>query len=239
MEIDEAIDARRRIFQVCRELRELFERAAQPGAPNRFEWKGETWWVDQVRCFALRERNAREFVVGEATTLPHDEDVDLEIQAYTSRFLMSDFLNFWAAEIAGRRARRVFLADAHLVNLVGGQPLVNPAFAPLFWLAVREELVPSLTRPIEIWSVVWDMIFDMANYPLSRSKEDEVRRAQVDFVVRLGVEIDAGLAVAATDDEWTATCERVLEERLPRFDSGLFTVIVREAGQLSREAGRK
>jgi hypothetical protein len=194
--------------------------------------------VDQVRCFAFKKGITLEVPASGAKTLPHDDDVDLKIEALMSQFLMNDFINFWAAEIAGQGRRLGSLADSNLVNIVGGQPLVNPAFASLFWLAVQKEIIPSLTRAIELWSVVWDMIFDMKNYPMSRSRQDEVRRAQVDYVVdEVGVAIDVDGAVSATDEEWAATCERVLAERMHKLDAGLFTVIVREAGELVRKAG--
>ena len=140
----------RRIGALLDAAREAFL-GAMHGDSNVLTWYGEQFWVDRVRWLVLP------MFVFDAPPAGHTlvDDGDggevhdnLEVFGGPSRMQASNqFLRVFGAMLAGTTDRRTWaMTGAHLLNLAVVQPLINPPFGPLFWLAFAQERPgPSIT----------------------------------------------------------------------------------------------
>ncbi|NJM90924.1 MAG: hypothetical protein HC863_01175 [Myxococcales bacterium] len=68
-------------------------------------------------------------------------------------------LKMWARVIAGAASRGLWdLVGAKVINLAIAQPAVNPAFGPLFWLALADDMGPVGDHADNLFELVGPMI---------------------------------------------------------------------------------
>jgi len=78
--------------------------------------------------------------------------------------------------LAGATERHSWtVTGADLLNLAVDQPLVNPPFGPLFWLALAED-APGPAD--DLYTDLAPMMFDMSMDPAREPSPEAVRRAQ-------------------------------------------------------------
>src|SRR4051812_29093572 len=132
---------RRRVGGVIDAAREAFLRAMHADS-NVMAWYDEKFWVDRVRWLAVPMLDA-----GSVGQTPQDDgeggEVNETLAVYggSSRWIPSyALLRVLGMMLAGTTERQIWaLNGAHLLNLMVVQPLVNPPFGPLFWLALAED----------------------------------------------------------------------------------------------------
>jgi hypothetical protein len=160
---------RRRVGDLLATAREDFFRAMRSDS-NVLTWYGERFWVDRVRWLVVPmlafDTPPRGF------TLVEDGDggeisENLEVYGGPSRLQTSyEFLSVLGAMLSGGAMQHPWVVTAaHLLNLAIVQPLMNPAFGPLFWLVLAED-VPGPAD--NLYTDLAPMMFDMSVYPAQR-----------------------------------------------------------------------
>jgi hypothetical protein len=107
------------------------------------------------------------------------------------------------------------MTGAHLLNLAVVQPLINPPFGPLFWLAFAQDT----PRPIDnFYQTVGESMFDMMAYPTRMSDPDELRRGQGRLLLELTSGVAGGDAEQRSADDWLRICSWQLHAQYPIMD---------------------
>jgi hypothetical protein len=216
--------------------REPFLRAVHSDS-NVLTWYDRQFWVDHVRWLVVPM-----FDVG-AATIGHTLQTDgeggevnetLAVYGGSSRMNWShELLRVLGAMLAGTTERRIWdMTSAHLLNLAVVQPLVNPPFGPLFWLALAEDAPGPADN---LYTDLAPMMFDMSAYPTRVPSPQEVRRAQGEFLLRLTSGLVGGDAEQRTADDWLRICTWPLYAQWPMMDR-LFTAIWSRTTQAEIEA---
>ncbi|MEZ4361963.1 MAG: hypothetical protein R3B48_17365 [Kofleriaceae bacterium] len=216
-----------------------FERALAPGQPNTFVWHGETFWVDKARRFVVPQ-GSMAMVNGGARlledTLPADDPEAAELlDIYAGEYQLEDsgsILKMWAGLIAGATSRGLWdLVAAKVINLAIAQPTINPAFRPLFWLSLADDLGPIGDYADNLFKVVGPMIYLLIDYPQRTPSPDEVRRAQLEFLERMFPGSAAGCE-QLSETEWAAVCEAQLRLHQDLVDKRFFEPLLERIGAL-------
>jgi hypothetical protein len=225
---EETSHTRRIVLGEIERVQASFSASLQPGAANTFAWQGATYWVDRQRWLVLNANEARAF--SDATTVPDAEEDLLSYYGGDGRTLhVDDAVDVLAWLVSGTLDKHSWqLTVTHVMNLVMIQPLVNPACAPLFWVAMNTALAGD-DSPADLMAIMRPMTFDMARYPGSRSEAPAVRQAQADYVRRRhrdGLPQDW----ARLDDRaWADACKQVFAAARYGIESHVLEPITRRA----------
>jgi len=227
---------RQRVGEVFATAREAFLRAMHSDS-NVLTWYGQQFWVDRMRWLVIPMRAFNTPPTG--ATLGYDGDggennENLEVFGGASRLLTSDqFLSVLGDMLAGGPIKPPWtLTGAHLLNLAVVQPLVNPSFGPLFWLALAED-APSPAD--NLYTDLAPMMFDMSVYPTRLPSPQDVRRAQGEFLLRLTSGLVGGDAEQRSEDDWLRICTWSLYAQWPMMDR-LFTAVWSHTAQAEIDA---
>jgi hypothetical protein len=243
MSQERTIRLRQAVLADLAAAKESFERALQPDQPNVFLWHGEKFWVDRVRRFIVPEASALRVDEGawvSRDTLPAaDFEASELLDLYCGEYQLEDtgsLLRMWARLMAGVGARHMWDLDgAKMLNLAVAQPALNPAFAPLFWLFLADDLGPG---PIEdyddnLFKRVRPMIYLLADYPNLTPSPEEVRSAQIDFLEGMFPESTDASCQQLSDAEWAARCDQQLQLHQKLVDERFFERLLERIGALN------
>src|SRR5262249_11039057 len=148
-----------------------------PGHPNRFGWLESELWIDRKRWLVLGLTTATRIGCADADTVPDELYAEIEMSGCRhSPTLPSRIVDLAAAFVAGNGAdRKNGPLVAEFVNHTVIQPLVNPAYASLFWLELGWELHPENAMSTTLGTSVGPMAIDLAKYPESKRDAPEAR----------------------------------------------------------------
>jgi hypothetical protein len=198
---------RLRVGAVIAEAREKFL-AAMHSDSNVFTWYNEEFWVDRVRWLVLPMSHLGTKATGH--TLQDDGeggDVNDALVMYggSSRMNWShELTRVLGAMLAGTTERHFWdMSGAHLLNLAVVQPMVNPPFGPLFWLALAEDAPGPADN---LYTTLTPMMFDMTAYPTRVPDPQDIRRAQGEFLMQLTGGIAGGDAERYSANDWLRLC---------------------------------
>jgi hypothetical protein len=202
---------RERVFVEVERLRTVVDPLLRGEGSNRFTWVDEELWVDRSRCLVLDAGKARTFGCYDSDRVPNERESEIEYRG--CRFSSADawrMVDLLACFALGRSFRKQVYVD-DFVTFTVLQPRVNPAFGPLFWLALDAEL-DWTARAAErtLSTMIGPMAYDLSRYPASLSEAPSVRDAQLDFVQKY---VEPGLASKwkyASDAEWAEHCDELL-----------------------------
>ena len=228
---------RQRVDALLDTARELFLRAMHSDS-NILTWYGKRFWVDRVRwlvvpMLAFDTPPTGFTLVGDGGEVGEN----LEVFGGTSHLEASNqLLDVLGAMLAGGSMKPPWgMTGAHLLNLAVVQPLVNPSFGPLFWLALAEDAPGPADN---LYTDLAPMMFEMSVYPTRVPSSQEVRRAQGEFLLRLTSGLVGGDAEQRSADDWLRICTWPLYAQWPMMDR-LFTRSGRTPpGPRSRRASR-
>jgi hypothetical protein len=224
--------ARRFILDALAEAREGFVRAIQPEGSNAFTWQGESFWVDRKRSVVLPMLTVAAW--RELATLPDDGELGeafnlIECFAGSARMVSTgDILKCFVQVLRGQ-VDGWDGACAHLLNLAVAQPLINPAFESLFWLALADDSGPAGHRE-NLYELVAPMTHETKDFPDVRLARADVRLAQVSFLQRMVADADLGGARALSDEAWAARCADELARRHVLVEQHVFHEVLLRAG---------
>ncbi len=199
---------RERVFVEIERLRPTVEAALTPDGSNEFSWLECELWVERSRWLVLEQGFARDKVHATGDRVPDQYQEDLQFWSSRHHFVSSwDLVELLAAFIRGDGAERRHGGKCStFINYAIVQPLVNPAFGSLFWLAVDEDLDRMHAAAPDLGEAVGAMAYDMSWYPESRCEATQVRGAQIEFVKKK-LEPDLHSKWLYADEEaWAAHC---------------------------------
>jgi hypothetical protein len=205
---------RERVFVEVERLRNVVQNALTPGQSNVFSWMEAEFWVDRSRCLALGKPMVVDELKCENTDRVPDSLEHL-LKFCSPRHATNDawqHVRLLKAFIRGSGPeRKRYDLSGDFLNFAVIQPLVNPAFASLFWLGLNRELDRARAASRFLGDGIGAMAFDMATYPASRSEAPQVRDAQVQFVAEY---VDGSLPEGkwryANDEDWARYCAELL-----------------------------
>jgi hypothetical protein len=210
---------RRRVGAVLDGAREAFL-GAMRGDSNVLTWHGEQFWVDRERWLvvpvAVFDRSPSGFTLvddGEGGEV-HE---NLEVFGGPSRWVPShELLRVLGAILAGTTERRIWsMSGAHLLNLAVVQPLLNPAFAPLFWLSFAHDAPGPADN---LYQYFGESMFDMMAYPTRVPADAELRRGQGRLLLELSSGVAGGDAEQRSADDWLRICTWQVHAQYPIMD---------------------
>jgi hypothetical protein len=216
---------RQRVGDWLATARESFLRAMHSDS-NILTWYGEKFWVDRVRWLVV-PLLAFDTPPGGFTLVEGRADGEisenLEVYGGPSRMHASyQFLSGLGAMLSGEAMKHPWVVTAaHLLNLAIVQPLINPPFGPLFWLAFAEDAPGPADN---LYADIAPMMFDMSVYPTREPSPEAVRRAQGEFLLRFTSGLVGEDAEQRSADSWLRVCSWQLWAQWPMMDR-LFTAI--------------
>lgn len=232
---------RRRVGALIDDARELFVRAMHSDS-NVLTWYDKKFWVDRVRWLVVPLFDLETPVSG--YTLEDDGEggeINEKLAMYggSSRLDSSyEITRVLGAMLAGATQHQLWdMTGAHLLNLAVVQPLVNPAFGPLFWLALAEDIPGPADN---LYTTLAPMMFDMSVYPTRMPGPQEVRRAQGQFLLDVTSGLVGDDAEQRNAHDWLRICTWQLYAQYPRMN-GLFREVWSRTTQAeidAREAQR-
>lgn len=215
-------------------MRALFSASVRPGAGNTFEWGGHRRWVDQERWLVLDARHADSYPG--ATTLPVGADTESALEFYggESRCLFGDdaidVLSWLVSDTLAPNGW--WPSTLQLFNLLAVQPLVNPACAPLFWVALNQVMFNDASG--DVMAILRPLTYDMATYPASRGAAPQLRAAQADFF--RAQEAEPPPDWASLDDlAWAQACKHLVWQARCGIESHVFDLVRARARDLHDE----
>jgi hypothetical protein len=227
---------RQRLGALLDAAREVFLRTMRSDS-NVLTWYDRKFWVDRVRWLVLP--------LFEVEAAPADQTLDddgeggainekLAVYGGASRVNSSDELTrVLGSMLAGTTERHSWtVTGADLLNLAVVQPLVNPAFGPLFWLALAEDLPGPADN---LYTALTPMMFDMSVYPTRVPGPREVRRAQGQFLLELTAGLVGGDAEQRAAEDWLRICTWQLYAQYPLMN-GVFREVWSRTTQAEIEA---
>jgi hypothetical protein len=223
-----------------------FERALQPESPNVFTWHGEEFWVDRVRRFVIPGACAsrvKEDAWTSKDTLPaNDFEASELLDIYCGEYQLEDsgsIERMWARLIGGVASRHAWAMEgAKVINLAVAQLSINPAFGPLFWLALADDLGPIGDHRDNLFKLVLPMIYLQIHYPQRVPSPEEVRRAQIDFLERVFPGSTDGGCEQLSDGDWAAHCDEQLRLHQQLVDDRVFEPLLERIGALDEPEAR-
>jgi hypothetical protein len=206
-----------------------------PEAEQTFEWWGTPHWIDRKRKLVLRVDDVKKFV-GLATLPPIPETEELlrfygGADRYVDVIAAVDMLS-WL--VSGTLAQHSWLPSTTvMMNVLMVQPVVNPAFSPLSWVALSRAL-DDAEGPDNLMSVAGPMAYDMARYPASRADAPAVRRAQADYVRAASSNPLPDDWATLDDVAWAAVCNRLVGEYQYQIEPNVFRTVTERADRIRR-----
>jgi hypothetical protein len=176
------------------------------------------------------------------TTLPDDGEASeafnlIECAGGESRHVFTgNIQTVFARILCGVSCEDVFSTSADLLNLAVVQPLVNPAFESLFWLALAEDSGPAGHRE-NLYELALPMTYEMKHHPARHPSPAEVRRAQVAFLRERVPELDAQDALTLSESAWAARCAQELAQQWVAVDRHVLHDVFERAGEASALPG--
>jgi hypothetical protein len=229
---------RRRIGDEIARGRAAFQAALDPAAPPTFPWCGAELWVDRARWIAFPAHEVARAGAIDVDTLPADTrrgERLLAMYGGARRDEASHRVLRTLTEIAvGARFHAHGPSLVHLVNALAIQPLVNPAFEPLYWLVLASD-ADALAPSGDLYRVLDPMMFDMSQWPASRADAPAVRQAQIRVVSELAA-VDVAGAAEASDEGWAATCAEALASRHALVEGRVWADIESRAASVTDHA---
>lgn len=223
--------------------REEFLRCTQVDQSYVFTWHGEEFWVDRARMLVLSAFDVARW--RPAATLPDDGELGdatnlVEVFGGSARLeTSSHLLQLFAWLLRGVQQRHLWIAPAlHVLNLAVVQPVVNPAFGPLFWLALAHDLAPPGPRP-NFYDLVGPMLIDTAVPPELRRTAAQVRAAQLELVETLAPSCTIAGGQELPEADWVRCCEEQLDAHQQLVDAHVFDELWSRAGALEHEPGAR
>ena len=224
----DSVDVRRIILAEIERMQALFAASVRPGAANTFEWWGQRHWVDQERWLVVRASDAKRYPG--ATTLPLSADTEdtLEVYGGESRQLFGDdAISVFSWLISDTLEKNCWWpTTTHLFNLLAVQPLVNPACAPLFWVALNHVMFHNASD--DVMAILRPLTFDMSSYPASRSAARQVRAAQAEFFRAQAAQPPPDWA-SLDDPAWAEACSELVRQARCGIESHVFDLILARA----------
>jgi hypothetical protein len=227
-------ETRRTILGEIERLQARFLACMEGGAARTFDWAGRRFWVDRRRWLALKAQEVEAFIGEDTLPVTAETEDLLDFYGGASRSLsVIDVADVFAWLLSGTLEDNTGMPSVtQLLNLVVVQPLVNPASAPIFWVALNAGLAPD--EPAELIDIMRPMIFDMATWPESRSAAAKVRAAQADFFeAHAPAQFPADWAML-DDRAWAEACKQLVAAAKYGIESHVFELVTRRAAQLSR-----
>lgn len=205
--------------------------ALEPDAPNRLSWHGAAFYVDQTRRLVVPQSVVdREDVAG--PTLPATSRLVARYGTSAQSISSEDLIRVMAHLVTDRTRQLPWaVSGSQLLGLAVAQPSVDPAFGPLFWLALADTMRDGPRS--ELQQIVGPLMLELATYPASRATAHAVRRAQGVFVMRFDPARGRD-AEEQPDATWLATCEAVLADRHDHVDQHVFREVAALAVRLDR-----
>jgi len=206
---DEILEkVRTRVFGDIADATEALNRLVNwPYEPNVFAWHGMRFWFDRERALVIPVANLREPLP--PRTLPDtDEYRDLiEVYGGDMRSEASDhILEMFGWFLADTQERHFCtMVAAHTLNLAVVQPMFNPAFASLFWLALGFD-----SRPPGPVSNLYSIVAPMMRDPSQVSLTSETRQAQIAFLNQIVPSGAPSNAMSMDELAWAAYCAEQL-----------------------------
>ena len=209
---------RERILVEVDSLRQRY--VAARDADGRFVWCGDEYWIDKIRWLVLPMATAQRIGVDTLTTVPDSQYDEIELKGCRKcTASVFDMVRMLGALVAGREPTR---HAGDFINYAVVQPLLNPAFASLFWFGLSWQLRPEQDAK-NLGDAIGGMAFDLSTYPASRSEAADVRKAQVELLRKRFVrDLDAQQWLAASDKEWADHCTELMHARSNEIDSVFF-----------------
>lgn len=227
---------RRRVGMLLDSARAAFLRAMHSDS-NVLTWYDQEFWIDRVRWLVLPMFDIDTPVSG--YTLQDDGEggeINEKLAMYggSSRMNWSHaLLRVLGTMLAGTTERHIWdMTGAHLLNLAVVQPLVNPPFGPLFWLAFAEDAPGPRDN---LYKVLASMMFEMSVYPARVPDPQDVRRAQGEFLMELTSGVVGRNAEQYSDDDWLRLCTWQVHAQYPMMNK-LFSEIWSRTTQAEIEA---
>ncbi len=226
----ETATTRRVVLAEIQRVQALFQAALQVGATSTFDWWGAAHWVDRQRWLALKAKDVEAFP--DATTLPESEQTEDLLSYYggESRSLdiieVIDVLSWLVSDTLATHSW--WPAVTQTLNLVMVQPLVNPASAPLFWVAAGWVLA-SADAASDLMVLMRPMTFDMSRYPASRDDAPAVRAAQAAFLRTVSPALLPASWASLDDLAWAEVCKQAVLDWRYCIESELFALVTRRA----------
>lgn len=228
---------RQRVGALLDDARARFLRAMHSDS-NILTWYDEKFWVDRVRWLVL-PLFVFENKLPSGFTLQDDGEggevnENLMVFGGSSRMHGSHTMTrVLGAMLAGTTERHIWgMTGAHLLNLAVVQPMVNPPFGPLFWLAFAEDGPGPADN---LYTTLTPMMFDMTVYPMRVPDPQEIRRAQGEFLLQLTSGVAGGHAEQYSDDDWLRLCSWQVHAQYPMMNK-LFAEIWSRTTQAEIEA---
>jgi hypothetical protein len=208
--VDDAY-ARDAVLREVAAIREALGRVFASHGENRLVWQGVQFWVDRKRQLVLGERQARTFFDAQGETLvnPELEMLALHVAGHPAESVYG-YAELLGAVVVGGESIAPSRCAA-FVNYAACQPLVNPAFAFVFWLAL-DSLLKRSSPTRDVATTLRPLCIDLSRYPESLYDASGVREAQAAFlrdVRAVSVDIDAK---SATNEEWARFCASIFEQ---------------------------
>jgi hypothetical protein len=227
----ESIDrVRSAVCQSIAEARRGFDAAMQADRSNVLTWHGARFWVDRVRHLVIPEPQLSRVpssAWARKDSLPSDADdvVDL-IEVYGGERQLADagmFVRLFASFVSKQKPDFIWEVEAaKLLNLAVAQPVINPAFRSLFWLALADDLGPREDSSANFFDLIETMIYAQLHYPSLVPTARKVRLAQISFLERLfpgGATADCETMSIA---EWAKICSNQLQAHPGFLDRQVF-----------------
>lgn len=223
-----------------------FERALLPGQPNVFSWHGESFWVDRTRRFVIPGASSSRIAEGSwrsRDTLPSgDEEATDLLELYAGEHQHEDtgsILKMWSELIGGVGGHGLWdLTAAKMINLAIAQPLVNPAFGPLLWLAFADDMGRIGDYSSNFFKLVGPMMYRLVDYPELTPSPAEVRRAQLEFLERMFPGSTDASCAQLSDIDWAARCQEQLQQHQKLLDDRFFEPLLERIGALDHPDAR-
>jgi hypothetical protein len=145
-------------------------------------------------------------------------------------------LNLFARLVCGVEHHHSWLLDgARTLNLAVAQPSVNPAFEPLFWLALADDCGPSGYRE-NLYELAGPMTYQMMAYPERTPNPSEVRGAQIAFLEELFPGTTDPACEQLSDTQWAERCDQELRRHQAFVDQRVFVDLLLRARVAARES---
>lgn len=219
-------------------VRESFEKALQPSGSNVFIWHGAEFWVDRVRHFVIPADSTLR-VNPSAWTQPDslptaDFEASELLHTYCGAYQLEDagsITKMWAQLVGSVTVKYLWdLTGAKVINLAIAQPTINPAFGPLFWLALADDLGIIGDYSENFFKVVGPLIYLQIHAPERIPAPSEVRSAQVAFLERLFPGSTDATCEHLPDWDWAARCAEQLKLHQQFVDDRVFSHVLERIG---------
>jgi len=192
---------------VTRARRDFDEALARDG---RLSWNGVELWIDRTRLLVAPDTLARGHGCSDPGDLPqHLRNIPVVASARTSYGDAAELVDDMARTVGGGdMPDPLASAAAEFITYCVIQPLVNPAFGPLFWLALERDLGSG-----RLGDIVGALAYDMRQLPETRGADrPRIRAAQIELAEQFDPQLERLRWTAASDAEWAAYCDALLRQ---------------------------